>query len=93
MLAAERLGIVNLKNAIYVQADGTWKTHFVQGTEGLSNWSVIFETLDHLDYQGPICFSGQYSDASVPVEERLRVDQAVARSCAVTSGSGDPSGK
>ena len=83
-LAADRLGIVNLKNAIYRQADGAWKTHFVQGTDGLSNWSAVFEALHQLNYQGPICFSGQYSDASVPVEERLRVDLAAARAVSLS---------
>ncbi|WP_421110203.1 sugar phosphate isomerase/epimerase family protein [Streptomyces sp. NEAU-S77] len=85
-LVAGRLGIVNLKNALYVAADpvdgsvgGNWKPWFVPGREGLSNWSVILGQLAELGYAGPVCLSGQYSDPSVPVEERLVADLAAAR--------------
>ncbi|GAA1570290.1 hypothetical protein GCM10009789_24800 [Kribbella sancticallisti] len=85
-LVRERLGIVNLKNVKYVEADGGWKPWFVQAGEGLSDWSAVFRHLQ--DFTGPICLTGQYSDPSVPVEERLRADLQAA----VTSSLADPSG-
>lgn len=88
-LVKDRLGIVNLKNAKYVQADGGWKTWFVQAGEGLSDWSAIFRQLQAQSYAGPICLTGQYSDPSVPVEVRLQADLRSA----VTSALPDPSGK
>jgi sugar phosphate isomerase/epimerase len=88
-LGADRLGIVNLKNVQYVRSDGVWKTYFVQGDDGLSDWSAVFAALQKLDYSGPICLTGQYSDASVPVETRLGKDLHAA----VTSAAQHPSRK
>lgn len=82
-LVKDRLGIVNLKNAKYVEADGGWKTWFGQADEGLSNWDAVFRQLAAQSYDGPICLTGQYSDPSVPVEERLKKDLRTA----VTSSS------
>lgn len=85
-LVAERLAIVNLKNAVYVATEpvegavgGAWKPWFVPGADGLSSWTAIFEQLDRQGFTGPICLSGQYSDPSIPVEERLKIDLAAAR--------------
>jgi sugar phosphate isomerase/epimerase len=77
-LGADRLGIVNLKNVKYVETDTGWKSHFVQGDEGLSDWSAVFAALATLKYNGPICLTGQYSDLSTPVDERLRKDLQTA---------------
>jgi sugar phosphate isomerase/epimerase len=79
-LVADRLGIVNLKNVTYVPTTptdaigGAWKPWFVQGSEGLANWSAILHQLQAQAYTGPICLTGQYSDPSAPVEDRLTVD-------------------
>jgi sugar phosphate isomerase/epimerase len=88
-LVASRLGIVNLKNVVYVPggADrsvvgGAWKPWFVPGSDGLSNWSAVFEQLNRMGWSGPICLSGQYSDPSVPVEDRLKIDVESARTAA-----------
>src|SRR5438876_447296 len=59
-LGADRLGIVNLKNVKYVETDAGWKPSFVQGDEGLSDWSAVFAALATLKYDGPICLTGQY---------------------------------
>jgi sugar phosphate isomerase/epimerase len=88
-LGADRLGIVNLKNAYYVRADDGWKTHFVQGDEGMSDWSAVFATLRRIGWTGPICLTGQYSDPAVRVEDRLEKDLLAAR---VTSSGQAPSG-
>lgn len=86
-LGADRLGIVNLKNVHYLRADGGWKTNFVEGEDGLSDWSAVFATLRQLKYSGPICLTGQYSDPAVPVETRLAKDLRFA----VTSAAQHPS--
>jgi sugar phosphate isomerase/epimerase len=88
-LVADRLAIVNLKNVVYVPADppgsavgGAWKPWFVPGPDGLANWSAAFAQLARLNYRGPICLSGQYSDPAVTVEDRLTFDLAAAREAA-----------
>jgi sugar phosphate isomerase/epimerase len=88
-LVAERLAIVNLKNVVHVPTDpapsavgGAWKPWFVPGPVGLANWSAAFEQLARLSWTGPICLSGQYSDSSVPVADRLRADLHAARTAA-----------
>ncbi|MGW5188627.1 sugar phosphate isomerase/epimerase family protein [Kribbella sp. NPDC004138] len=86
-LGADRLGIVNLKNAHYVRTDGAWKTNFVEAEDGLSDWAAMFATLRQLRYRGPICLTGQYSDPAVPVETRLERDLRFA----VTSAAQHPS--
>jgi sugar phosphate isomerase/epimerase len=90
-LVADRLAMVNLKNVTYAATEetddvgGAWKPWFVQGHEGLSNWSAFFRQLEVQDYTGPICLTGQYSDPAVPVEDRLQVDLEAARQAATTS--------
>ena len=92
-LVADRLGIVNLKNVTYIatapsdSVGGDWKPWLVAGADGLSNWSAVFEQLERQRYEGPICLSGQYSDPSVPVEDRLKVDLESAQAAARTAGS------
>ncbi len=89
-LVADRLAMVNLKNVIYTATEGNdvggaWKPWFVQGSEGLANWSAVFRQLEALDYNGPICLTGQYSDPAVAVEGRLQIDLEAARRAATTS--------
>lgn len=86
-LGADRLGIVNLKNVQYIRTDGVWKPYFVHAEDGLSDWSAVFAALQKLNYTGPICLTGQYSDPSVPVEKRLEKDLHTA----VTSAAQHPS--
>jgi sugar phosphate isomerase/epimerase len=87
-LAHDRLGIVNLKNVTYITTDatadvgGAWKPWFVQGADGLANWSSAFATLEALGWNGPICLTGQYSDPSVPVGDRLQIDLKAAQAAA-----------
>jgi sugar phosphate isomerase/epimerase len=87
-LAGDRLGIVNLKNVTYIPTEpgadvgGAWKPWFVQGADGLANWSSVFATLEALGWNGPICLTGQYSDPSVPVGDRLQIDLQAAQAAA-----------
>ncbi|GAA2804313.1 sugar phosphate isomerase/epimerase family protein [Kribbella solani] len=86
-LGADRLGIVNLKNVHYTRTNGNWRTHFVEAEDGLSDWPAVFAALRQVNYNGPVCLTGQYSDPAVPVEERLRNDLHFA----VTSAAQHPS--
>ncbi|MFI5732977.1 sugar phosphate isomerase/epimerase family protein [Kribbella sp. NPDC051587] len=86
-LGADRLGIVNLKNAKYVETDEGWKTQFGQADDGLADWNAVHAALVKADYDGPICLTAQYSDLTVSVEERVRKDLRAA----VTSWGRDPS--
>jgi sugar phosphate isomerase/epimerase len=86
-LGADRLGIVNLKNVHYLRADGGWKTNFVEAEDGLADWPAVFAALQKINYTGPVCLTGQYSDPAVPVEERLAKDLRFA----VTSAAQHPS--
>jgi sugar phosphate isomerase/epimerase len=88
-LAADRLAVVNLKNAVHVPLEpaqrplgGNWKPWWVQGAEGLADWAAALRQLAELGYVGPVCLSGQYSDPALRVEERLAVDLAAARAAA-----------
>ena len=96
-LVADRLGIVNLKNVVYLPtgvADGIvgggWKPWFVPGTDGLSNWSAVFAQLRRQGFAGPVCLSGQYSQPGTPVEDRLKVDLGAARRAAGDETGGAP---
>ncbi|MFK4085444.1 sugar phosphate isomerase/epimerase family protein [Kribbella sp. NPDC020789] len=88
-LGADRLGLVNLKNAKYVESAAGWKTHFGQADEGLSDWSAVHAALVKVTYSGPVCLTAQYSDLAESVEDRVRKDLRKA----VTSWRRDPSGE
>lgn len=81
-LALPRLGLVNLKNAVYERLEGTgparWRHRWVRGAEGLSDWPRALTTLHELGYAGPICLCAEY--ASEPdVTAAVRDDLAYAR--------------
>jgi sugar phosphate isomerase/epimerase len=78
-LAAERLAIVNLKNAVY-RRDGTgWRSWFVPGPAGMSDWSAVLAQVRALGFTGPVCLSGQYSEPGHDVAALLRDDLTYAR--------------
>jgi sugar phosphate isomerase/epimerase len=81
-LVADRLAIVNLKNAVYARSDGGWRHWWVPGPDGMADWSAAFAELARLGWTGPVCLSGEYSDGTVPVEDRLRVDLCAAQEAA-----------
>ncbi|GAB3924063.1 hypothetical protein GCM10029976_015230 [Kribbella albertanoniae] len=86
-LGAARLGIVNLKNAEYRKNARSWRTHFGQADEGMSDWTAVHAALVRAEYSGPVCLTAQYSDLTVSVGERVRKDLQTA----VTSWRRDPS--
>lgn len=85
-LAASRLGIVNLKNAVYRRLPDEsgiqrtrWRSWFVEGSEGLSDWTSVMSTLRELHFTGPICLTAQYTDPSRPVEDIVASDLGLAK--------------
>jgi sugar phosphate isomerase/epimerase len=92
-LVADRLAIVNLKNAVYARSDGGWRHRWVPGPDGLADWAAAFAELVRLGWAGPVCLSGEYSDPGIPVEELLRTDLRLAQVAAGGArrpGSGTP---
>lgn len=81
-LALPRLGLVNLKNAVYERLEGAgparWRHRWVRGSQGLSDWNRALTTLHDLGYAGPICLCAEYS-AEPDVTQALRADLAYAR--------------
>lgn len=80
---ADRLSLVNLKNAVYRPLSGDaagtasltrWRSWFVPGHQGLSDWSVIIEQLVRRGYHGSLCLSAQYSEIADTVEDAATRD-------------------
>lgn len=81
-LAAPRLGLVNLKNAVYRRLDDGpgWRQWWVGGADGLADWSRALTTLHDLGYDGPLCLCAEYSGVT-DLTGQLHVDLALARRC------------
>ena len=82
-LLADRLAMVNFKNACYRPArragdDPGWEIAFVPGATGLCSWPEAAQTLRQLDYAGPVCLPAEYTDESdleaKIVRDRLYLD-------------------
>jgi sugar phosphate isomerase/epimerase len=89
-LVADRLAIVNLKNAVYTRTAEGWRHWWVPGPDGMADWSAAFAELARLGWTGPVCLSGEYSDKGVPVEDRLRADLHAAQEAAGLSAPAAP---
>ncbi len=78
------LCVVNLKNAYWRRVTGPeaaaaeWKIYWTSGAQGRASWSRVIAKLKALDYQGPICFSAEYSDEA-RVDDLIVCDLAFAR--------------
>ena len=85
---APYLCVVNLKNAYWRRVSGPeaevaeWKIYWTSGAQGRASWSQVIAKLKAIDYQGPICFSAEYTD-----EER--VDELIVKDLAFARGSAD----
>jgi len=81
---ARHLCVVNLKNAYWRRVSGPeaavaeWKIYWTSGAQGRASWSQVIAKLKAIDYQGPICFSAEYSDEE-RVDELIVEDLAFAR--------------
>ncbi|WP_163543860.1 sugar phosphate isomerase/epimerase family protein [Occultella kanbiaonis] len=90
-IAAPRLDIVNLKNAVYRQLPSEpghesagrtrtqWRSWFMEGADGLSDWSTVMTQLRARNYAGPVCLSAQYTEPDGPLIEVVARDLALAR--------------
>lgn len=78
------LCVVNLKNAYWRRISGPeatvaqWQIYWTSGAQGRASWPRIIAKLKAIDYQGPICFSAEYSDEE-RVDELIVKDLAFAR--------------
>ncbi len=79
-LAAPRLGLVNLKNAVYRRLDdgGGWRHWWVGGGDGLSDWGTALATLPQIHYRGAVCLCAEYS-GPLDVTGQIAADLALAR--------------
>ena len=82
---APYLCVVNLKNAYWRRISGPeaetaeWQVYFTSGAQGRASWARVIAKLRAIDYQGPICFSAEYSDEE-RVDELITKDLAFAKS-------------
>jgi len=81
---APHLCVVNLKNAYWRRVSGPeaevaeWKIYWTSGAQGRASWAQVIAKLKAIEYQGPICFSAEYSDED-RVDELIVQDLAFAR--------------
>ena len=81
---APHLCVVNLKNAYWRRVNGPeaevaeWKIYWTSGAQGRASWASVIAKLREIDYQGPICFSAEYTDEE-RVDELIVKDLAFAR--------------
>ena len=79
-LAAPRLAMVNLKNAVMepgpVNEAGelTWRRRWVAATEGLTSWSQAVAEIRTAGFVGPICLTAEYKD---PAGQSVTEDAAI----------------
>jgi len=81
---APYLCVVNLKNAYWRRVSGPeaevaeWKIYWTSGAQGRASWAGVIAKLKAIGYEGPICFSAEYSDEE-RVDELIVKDLAFAR--------------
>ena len=84
-ILAPYLCVVNLKNAYWRRISGPeaetaeWQVYFTSGAQGRASWARVIAKLRAIEYQGPICFSAEYSDEE-RVDELITKDLAFAKS-------------
>lgn len=81
---ADRLFIVNLKNAFWNRITGPeaavaeWKVYWTSGRQGRANWPRVAAKLRQIHYTGPICLTAEYSDETA-VDRLITEDLAFAQ--------------
>jgi len=86
---ADRLMIVNLKNAFWQRVNGPeaevaeWKIYWTSGRHGRASWPRVIAKLKAMDYTGPICLTAEYSDEHA-VDRLIQADLAFA--CSLLDG-------
>ncbi|MCY0870380.1 MAG: TIM barrel protein [Firmicutes bacterium] len=81
----DRLYLVNLKNAVYVNENGpeadtaAWHRYFTDGRHGLASWPRIASYLQRRGYDGVVCLTAEY-DRKHEVDRLAALDLDYARS-------------
>ncbi|MDR2484231.1 MAG: sugar phosphate isomerase/epimerase [Treponema sp.] len=84
-MIADRLVMVNLKNAYYVRSstydnpDGKYDRVICSGRQGMARWPEIFSCLSASGYCGPMCLAHEYTDQN-RLLDLLKEDLAYAGS-------------
>jgi sugar phosphate isomerase/epimerase len=84
-IVASHLCIVNLKNAYWRRISGPeselarWEVYWTSGRQGRASWPRVAAKLKAMNYQGPLCFSAEYS-AEEEVDRLIVSDLAFAKS-------------
>lgn len=79
------LYVVNLKNGYWRRTNGPeadvaeWQRYWTSGRHGRAHWPRVVAKLDAMGYQGPICLTAEYSDATA-VDRLISEDLAYIRS-------------
>ena len=85
-IVVSHLCIVNLKNAYWRRVNGPeaetaqWQVYWTSGRQGRASWLRVAEKLKQMDYQGPVCLSGEYS-LEKDVDRLIEEDLAYAKAC------------
>ncbi|RMF01979.1 MAG: sugar phosphate isomerase/epimerase [Chloroflexi bacterium] len=80
------LCVVNLKNAYWRRVSppeaevAEWQRYFTSGRQGRASWKRVAGKLKQMNYNGPICFSAEYT-AEHEVDRLIVEDLAFAKSC------------
>lgn len=76
---ADRLIMVNLKNAFYERADvGSWIPRWVAARDGMSDWRRVAQKVRTVSFTGTICLSAQYTQPRPDIDSLVRDDLAYA---------------
>ena len=85
-IVASHLCVVNLKNAYWKQVNGPeaetaqWQVYWTSGRYGRVSWARVADKLKQMDYHGPVCLSGEYSEEK-DVDRLIVEDLAFAKAC------------
>lgn len=84
-IVESHLCVVNLKNAYWrrvsgPEADAEWQVYWTSGRQGRASWKRVAAKLKAMNYQGPLCFSAEYS-AEHEVDRLIVEDLAYAKAC------------
>jgi sugar phosphate isomerase/epimerase len=85
-IVASHLCVVNLKNAFWNRINGPeseeakWSVYWTSGRQGRASWHRVANKLKQMEYQGPVCLSGEYS-AEKDVDRLIAEDLAYAKEC------------
>jgi sugar phosphate isomerase/epimerase len=83
-IVQSHLCVVNLKNAYWRRVTGPeaevaeWTVYWTSGRQGRASWPRVAAKIREMDYQGPVCFSAEYS-AEEEVDRLIVQDLAFAK--------------